>query len=57
MNSLFNWLFDLLSNKNDNTLIGLSQLREAKITVEEVKKPKRDSKNLKLSDLMKGELY
>lgn len=43
--------------KGENTLVGLSQLRETKEPVlQEIQKP-RNNKNIKISDLIKGADY
>ena len=52
------WFADIFSiNKKDNTLIGLSQLKETQETVKEIKKIKiKKEKEVKISDLIRGEI-
>jgi len=57
--SLIGWIKEIFKTK-DNTPIGLNKLKKAE---DIVSKPKKDTeetkkkKNLKNSDLMKGEIY
>jgi len=52
------WMCEIFGfNKDDNTLVGLSQLRETKEPVlQEIQKP-GNNKDIKLSDLIRGENY
>lgn len=56
--NIINWLSDLfLVNKTDNNLIGLSQLKEKQIFPKQTVKIKKKNKEIKISDLMRGENY
>lgn len=53
MAKIFTWISGLFSNTKNNTLIGLSQLREAKEPMQEFAAVKKN-KTLKISDIIKG---
>jgi len=50
--SVFNWISSIFG-KNEDTYIGLSQLRAEKKPAQAIQKPEK-TKPLKISDLMKG---
>ncbi len=54
--NVFSWIGDLVLNRNNDTLVGLSQLKSAPEPVQEFHKI-RKNKDIKLSDLMKRESY
>ena len=58
LSALLKWIKDLFSG-NDNSLIGLTQLSEVKKPVKEISEQnfKKAKKDIKISDLMKGETY
>ena len=56
--ALINWIKELFFKK-DNSLIGLTRLQDTKVLVKEVSKEKvkKSTKDIKISDLIKGESY
>ena len=57
MLNFINWIKEIFLSR-DNTLIGLSQLREGSAPIKEPNKQeiKKNKKDVKISDLIKGEI-
>lgn len=55
---LINWIKEIFLSQ-DKSLIGLSRLRENPVPVKEVKEQevKKNKKDIKISELIKGEIY
>ncbi|EKE02013.1 MAG: hypothetical protein ACD_20C00435G0002 [uncultured bacterium] len=56
--ALINWIKELFFKK-DNSLIGLTRLQDTNVLIKEVSKEKvgKSSKDIKISDLIKGESH
>jgi len=55
MSKFFGWIADLfMLNDKEDTYIGLSQLRTVKQPVDVIKPTVKQTKDIKISDLMRG---